>query len=595
MKTIAALLIVLGLASVTEAQVSSLQGRAVRWGTNEPIAKVSVELQRNDNAPFIATTNGDGVFVFPNVPSGQYRVTASRAGYVSAEYGQRWPNGAGRPLTLPAGQAVSNVPIPLLQTGAINGSVRDALGNPLGAVDVQALKASYQTGRRVLTPVQSVVSDDRGDYRLFWLTPGKYYIVARHPQIAASPMRVGGIMVGGAGVPGRGGVPRYQAFRSGGDNASAAAIIMPGVDPDRAPKEKYMAVYYPGTTDEFAATAVDVAPGGELRAIDFTVAPMALRRVRGRVVYESNNEPAMSATVQSITSSGSSPSDTDGFLGPRAGATAVQCCDGTFELGLPQGAYTLVAAVDNLTARVGLNVGDSDIDGVVFGIGRRFNLRGTVTFEGRTPSAAELSALRLSLPIDPPIPGLLVGGYSNVLPNGTFTLPAGRGDFRLNIVPLLSLPGVFNVPGPAPPATLAGAYVKSARLGDIDVLNNTVHLDGDPQQPLEIVIATATGTLEGSVISRERQPVPNVAVVLVPDVARRRRTDLIKSTSADASGRFHFDRLPPGDYVAFAIDGPAADGEWQNPEYLAAHESAGAIVRIAVGGATTVELIALTE
>src|SRR5438874_2867233 len=227
MRALAAMIVL--TASVAEAQVSSLQGRIVRWGTDEPIAKVSVELLRigtGTPAPFIATTDGDGAFVFPSVPAGQYRVTASRPGFVNAEYGQRWPNGAGTPLTLPPGRAVSNVPIPMLQTGAISGVIRDPLGMPLGNVEVAALKASYQTGRRVLTVVQSVQSDDRGEFRLFWLTPGKYFVVARHADLTSSPIRVGGIMIGGGGGRVGNGQPRYQQFRTGGDNASASAFSM---------------------------------------------------------------------------------------------------------------------------------------------------------------------------------------------------------------------------------------------------------------------------------------------------------------------------------------------------------------------------------
>jgi len=596
MKILAAtIFLVVGLAQASAAQVSALQGRVVRWGTSEPIGKVSVELQQiggGSPAPFIATTSGDGGFAFSSVPAGQYRVTASRPGYVNAEYGQRWPNGVGTPLTLPPGQAVGNVPIPMLQTGAISGVVRDALGVPLGNAEVQAFKATYQTGRRVLTRVQSVQSDDRGEYRLFWLTPGRYFVAARHADLSNSPMRVGGISIGGGGGIGPNGPVRFQQFRTSGDTASAARFEM---DQQAPAKEKYMSVFYPGTTDEPSAAPIEVAPGGEARAIDFVVAPVPMHRVRGRVLYESNNEPAMSARVQYVTSTGMSPRDDErSVFGPFAGAVAVQCCDGAFELGLASGSYMLVAAVNNLNARTSVTVGESDVDGVVLAIGRSFNIKGTLTFEGRTPAPAELTAIRISLAMDPPVAGLAPTGYSSVLANSSFTLPAGRGDFRMSVVPFLLAPGAPPFPPFNLPVTNKDTYVKSIRLGNVDVLERGLHLDAETAEPLEIVIGSATGVLEGTVVSANKQPVPNVVVALVPEAARRHRTDLVKSISSDASGRFRLDRLPPGDYVAFAFDG-VEDGEWQNPEYLTARDSRGTRVRIGTGPSPSVELTALAE
>lgn len=581
-----------GWAGQAGSQLSSLQGRVVRWGTSEPIGKVSVELLRigaGTPAPFVATTGGDGTFVFASVPPGQYRVTASRPGYVSAEYGQRWPGGGGRPLTLPAGQAVGNVPIPMLQTGAISGVVRDAFGVPLGDVEVQALLASYRTGRRVLTVAQTVQSDDRGEFRLFWLTPGKYFVAARHPDLSNSPIRAGGISVGGGGGIGR--APRYQSFRTGGDNAASSRSPFERMRPD---KEKYMAVYYPNTTDEFAAAAIEVTSGGEARAIDFSVSPVPIRRVRGRVISEASNEPAMSARVQWVTPSGMSPSDSDSPMGPMQGATQVECCDGAFEMFLPQGTYTLVAATNSLASRVSVTVGENDLDGIVLAIPRSFSIKGTLTFEGRTPTPAELSAIRINPVLDPPVNGLYAAGYSGVLPSGSFTMQVARGDYKMSVLPMLPQANLLPMPMLNAPATLGDTYVKSIRLGNVDVLNGGLHLLGETTEPMEIVIGTANGVLEGRVVNREGQPVPNVVVALVPDAARRSRVDLVKSTFSDASGRFRLDRVAPGDYLAFAFDGPG-QGDWQDPDYVAARESRGAAVRIGSGPAATVELSALTE
>jgi hypothetical protein len=567
----------------------------VRWGSNDPIAKATVELRRIDSgnpAPYVARTTGDGLFIFSAVVPGQYRLLATRPGFVSAEYGQRWPSGAGTPLTIPAGQAVSNVPIPMLATGAISGTVRDQFGRPLGNAEVRAFKATYQTGQRELTKVQSVWTDDRGEYRLFWLTPGRYFFAARHPDLGSGPMRMGGLsMVRGTGV-GPNGPVGFEQFKVNGDNASAAAI--PGMGP-RSPSlelQKFVDVYYPNTTDETVAAPLEVTPGGELQTIDFAIAPLQQHRVSGRVVYESNNEPAMSARVQWLTPSGSGPVSDLGGFGVVPMLTQVQCCDGSFELALPAGTYTLVGAVNSLSARTSVTVGDGDVDGVVLAIGREFDVKGRLTFEGRTPTAAELGLFRIALALEPPVSGLVPDAYSNILPNGSFTLHAGRGDFKIGVAPLLMVPGAFHFPTQGMSASMNDIYVKSIRLGDVDVLTRPLHLDGPVPEVLEIVIGTATGTLDGVVAGPDRRPLPNVTIALVPDRARRSRVELVKSTSSESSGRFRLAGLPPGDYIAFAIDGPD-DGEWRDPDLMAARERQSVAVRIAVGSATSVALTAL--
>ncbi len=111
--------------------------------------------------------------------------------------------------------------------------------------------------------------------------------------------------------------------------------------------------------------------------MDFTLEPVTMQRVRGRVVYESNGEPAMSARVQWVSSTGASAPATDlPMLGPRTTATLVECCDGAFELAVPPGSYTLVAAVNNLNARASVQVGYADVGGIVMSLGQSFSITG---------------------------------------------------------------------------------------------------------------------------------------------------------------------------------------------------------------------------
>src|SRR5689334_2706933 len=130
---------------------ASVDGIVVSFGTNDPVGKADVELQKISPGPTlpanlpanlspaqietvlrglivpggtpapgnstIFTTSSDGKFTFRNVPPGEYRVYVTRStGYIPGEYGQRSPVGTGIPLTLVSGQNVTNMKLALTPT-----------------------------------------------------------------------------------------------------------------------------------------------------------------------------------------------------------------------------------------------------------------------------------------------------------------------------------------------------------------------------------------------------------------------------------------------------------------------------------------------
>src|SRR5207253_7954192 len=130
----------------------------------------------NARALHATTTESNGRFVIPSVRPGRYRLAISRPGYVSRTLS----------VAVAPGQ-VEEVQALLTPTAAISGRVYGERGEPLGNIEVSASRASYPDGRRVLTAVQSTRTDDRGEYRLFWLPPGRYFVSATHEE-GKSPM-----------------------------------------------------------------------------------------------------------------------------------------------------------------------------------------------------------------------------------------------------------------------------------------------------------------------------------------------------------------------------------------------------------------------
>src|SRR5262245_24625354 len=126
-------------------QKSSVAGSVLRVGTNEPVAGAQVVLTRvppSGAAPSI-TTDSEGKFVFKDVPSGTYRLSASRNGFARQEFGSRRIDQTGTRsiLNVVAGQPVKDMVVRLTPTGSINGRILDASGEPLRGLEVQALRA----------------------------------------------------------------------------------------------------------------------------------------------------------------------------------------------------------------------------------------------------------------------------------------------------------------------------------------------------------------------------------------------------------------------------------------------------------------------
>jgi hypothetical protein len=153
-----------------------LEGVVVRIGSNEPLAKASVELRGAQGA--ILTTESDGKFVFSNLRPGGYRLIVRRDGFWTAEYGQRWVDGPGQSITLAANQKFSNAQVVMTPGGVIAGRIASRAGQPMAGARVRAMKPTIRENQRALRVIQEVIANDLGEYRLAGLIPGRYYISA---------------------------------------------------------------------------------------------------------------------------------------------------------------------------------------------------------------------------------------------------------------------------------------------------------------------------------------------------------------------------------------------------------------------------------
>jgi protocatechuate 3,4-dioxygenase beta subunit len=513
-------------------QALPLQGIVIKKGTNEPLSKATVELRRDSDTgrPLdTITTEDDGRFSFGNLAPGRYRLTAIRRGYA-------------RPpltITLTAGQPVPNVQLFMAQSGAISGRVYDLQGRPMANVEVQAMKASYPEGRRILSAVQSVVTNDLGEYRLFWLVPGRYYVAAIHPKAQGMFRRAFGTSFGMSMVGPNGAIV----------NRGKADPALGGFDPieeTESDSDRYAPIFFGGTTDEQTASAIDLREAADFGGVNLVVGPVRARHVRGFVIDGVTGKPAQYGNI-------TLPKNIDG---PRVKDPEIDRETGAFDMVLFPGLHTITATSASGEGYASFTLGDADIENFTIATTPVFDIRGRVVVEGNPLSPAALEALRITLRRDPPRGEAVNTAYSTVLPDGSFTVSASAGDYRVNIAPILNVtPLRFTSLGPA----LQNAYVKSIRLGNADILNGNMHVERQPAATLEVV----------------------------PE--NRRRNELYRTTTTDVSGRFHIDRIPPGDYKVFSWE-EVEDGIWNDKEFMKVNESRGTLVRIGEGRTETARI-----
>jgi hypothetical protein len=162
-------------------ETCTVSGMVVRSEDNAPLKNATVHLANDaDREHQIATkTSADGRFELKNVPPGQYKLRVTRNGYVDQGLNQRKPGDPGATFTLRPSQRISELLFKLARAAVITGKVFDEDGEPMVGVTVRAMRQDFSNGRKGLGFANENLTDDLGEFRLFGLAPGRYYISAQ--------------------------------------------------------------------------------------------------------------------------------------------------------------------------------------------------------------------------------------------------------------------------------------------------------------------------------------------------------------------------------------------------------------------------------
>ena len=152
--------------------------------TGEPLKKVNILLNRFGDSrtitqPSTTTTNAEGKFAVKGLEPGQYRMSADRPGFARGEYGAR-PGAmiGGTTLSLEKGQSMKDIEFRLSPHSVITGRIVDEDGEPIQYANVQLQRNRYYQGKKQLLPSNSASTNDLGEYRIFGVPGGKYYLSA---------------------------------------------------------------------------------------------------------------------------------------------------------------------------------------------------------------------------------------------------------------------------------------------------------------------------------------------------------------------------------------------------------------------------------
>ncbi len=597
---------------------ATIDGIVTALGGGEPIPAAAVEIRKTDcgktGGETMATTSGpDGKFSFKQVRAGNWCIGAAKAGgvYSPVEYRQSGYKGRGIAVPIANNQHLQDIRLSMPRTGSISGRVLDSDGERMDHVRVQVMEAFYENGQKRLYTLNVVQTNDQGEFSLFWLPPGEYYVSA----VPEDPSRQN--VMFSVSPPGIGG------HRS---DAMPPVVRRRNLPDGSSTEEVYVPVYYGGGTDPQRAQKIDVAPGSN-NSIEFSFAGARTPsfHIRGNVVNGVTRKPAEGTQVR---------------LYPRKWiATAVVPYarvdkDGNFDIGgIAPGSYALYAASSTsdpnapspitlqglqpaqisellalganisgsipIGARVPVEMANQNLDNISLTLLPGGSLAGEFIFEGSaaaTLTPQQKSSFRVNLARQPDLPGATLGGASSaaIAPNAPDTSFRIQnifpGDFRVMVSPLINAFS-WSTP-PSLPDPLGNFYVKSIRYGNSEALSDGLHLESqNPDQRLQIVLSSG-GRLEGNAMNDRNEPMPNVKVALVPNFGYRNRDDLYRSSVTDSAGKFKIQGIAPGDYRVFAWE-DITDGAWQDADILNLVEARGKFVHINESEQTSADVTAI--
>lgn len=509
-----------------------LRGRLLAADTSQPVRLADVRVVSTPAGVSLrTTTDRDGVFDVPGLPAGVYTLAATKAGFVSLQYGQRRPFEPGTPVELSAGET-KELEFALPRGSVIAGRIMDDAGDPVPFAVVSAARYVYAYGgrRRLESADVEDTTDDRGQFRIFGLMPGEYLVSASEPP------------------------PARERGRS---------AVTTG--------EGFARTYYPGVAGPADAAVVTVGLGQEATA-NFGLVAARLSTVSGTVT-DSLGQPLSGASVLLGQADGSE----------EAVVSAQSRQDGSFVLqGVSPGNLVLTvrrdtggvtAAAEMARVSVGVPPG-SDVTGLSVSTGRGATIDGTVLF--RASSATDRRGLSVS------VRQLDAQGVASV--GGSTSAPVdANGRFRID-----GVFGAFALELSGPRA--ANWTLESATVDGHEATDHATAPSGR-SVTARVVVSDRLTDAAGSVVDTRGIPRSEFVVVFLPvtPAGGSPPARYVRTVRPSGPGQFRLQGMPVGTYLVAALESLEEGREW-DPAFHAWAQEHGTVIRLEGGQQTAVHL-----
>ncbi|OYW04782.1 MAG: hypothetical protein B7X11_02570, partial [Acidobacteria bacterium 37-65-4] len=416
-------------------------------------------------------------------------VTATKTGFAARAFGETPPAVPPSYIELKNGEKKEDIDIQLVPHNFITGTLLDEDGTPFAGALVEALRALYDNGQRKFVTAADSISDDRGQFRLFGLPPGQYFVTAFDPAYS----RVG----------------------------------------DQLGQLFYGPTFYPGTPFQDDAVRVTLDPGVPVQGLKFKLQIIRPARITGKLIVTGLQLLAGAVNIgPSRNSRSASFATSEADIKP----------DGVFQFANILAERYIIRARGEVE-RQGLShfglwtqpVEGVDISGVEIVLSKGALVSGRVTWDGKSNRPpADQSGIRVRAPLSDG------STFGDAL---TGTIGLDRSFFLRGVMAGRHYIRVEGLPEPW--------RLKQVLWRGADVTDIPLDLDyGQTYDGIDVILTDTYTTLSGLAAVNAGDLPQGYAVIAFPSntLNWQPSSRFIKITYLDDHGRFMFRGLPPAEY-----------------------------------------------